>query len=486
MTQDPTEPDIPQPSLGARATRAAAWSFVGFGFGQIVRLGSNLILTRLLFPEAFGLMAIASVLLQGLMLFSDLGIGPSIIQNRAGDDRKFLDTAWTMQAIRGVVLTLVSVLAAWPFAQFYNDDRLFLVVVAIGCSAFFQGLTSTKVFTVGRHLNLKRLIGIEILSQIIGSTVMIVWALMSPTYWALAAGGLSIPIAKATMSHFALDGPINRPRWHAPSARSLFHFGKWIFVSTALTFFAGQSDRLIFAKLIPLDMMGVYGTAAMIALMPLTLFGRIGARVVFPVYSTVTREGRELAPIFVRLRNGFLSAAGLICAIFVAAGPSLIEFMYDDRYHEAGWMLRFLTIGTWLTLVQSTYGNAHLATARVRWVAAASWMKVVGIVVFVTLGYRIAGFEGAVLGYSLSEFLRYVVLASGGRVMKLPGFGQDLILTTYIAGSAALGILARDWAVGSEASALTSSIVIVVTVALLWAPMLFKHLGDSIAMTRKG
>ena len=49
----------------------------------------------------------------------------------------------------------------------------------------------------------------------------------------------------------------------------------------------------------------------------------------------------------------------------------MIEVMYDERYHEAGWMLQYLTLGSWLTLVQSTYGAAHLATARARWVAAA-------------------------------------------------------------------------------------------------------------------
>lgn len=484
MTEIPIELEHQGGSLGTRATRAAAWSFIGFGAGQVVRLGSNLILTRLLFPEAFGLMAIAGVLIQGLLLFSDLGIGPSIIQNKAGDDREFLDTAWTMQCLRGIALTVISVLAAAPFAQFYDDDRLLFVVIVIGCSAFFQGLTSTKVFTVGRHLNLKRLVVIEIASQIVGAAVMIAWALASPTYWALVAGGLTTPLAKALLSHVALDGPINRLRWHRPSAHALFQFGKWIFVSTALTFFAGQSDRLIFAKLVPLDMLGLYSTGAMIAMMPLTLFGRIGGRVVFPVYSTVTREGRPLAPVFTRLRAGFLTAAGLICTIFVAAGPSLIEFMYDARYHEAGWILRYLTIGTWLTLLQSTYGAAHLATARVRWVAAASMMKIVGIVGFVLLGYEIAGFEGAVLGYSLSEFLRYMVLATGGRMMKLPGFGQDVFLTGYIIASSMCGAIIDGFASEADAGAFARSAAIVAAVTVLWAPLVYKHLGSSIAIVR--
>ena len=473
----------PAQNLGERASRAAAWTFIGFGIGQLVRLVGNIILARLLFPEAFGLMLIAGVLVQGLLLFSDLGIGPSIVQNKAGDDREFLDTAWTMQSIRGVVLTLASLLAAWPFAQFYNDDRLFLIVVVIGCSAFFQGLGSTKIFTVGRHLNPKRLIAIEIVSQLIGVASMITSALVSPTYWALVAGALMTPLSKMVLSHIVLEGPINRFRWHTPSVRSLFHFGKWIFLSTALTFFAGQSDRLIFAKLIPLDMLGVYSFAAMITLMPLTLFGHIEKRVVFPVYSEVARKERELAPVFTRARAGYLTAGGVICAGLFAAGPSLIEVLYDERYHQAGWMLRYLTIGTWLTLVQTTYGAAHLATARVQWVAASSMCKVIGIIAFVSFGYEVAGFEGAVLGYALSEFLRYAVLAFGGRMMKLPGLGQDVFLTLVIVVTAWLGVMGGN--VIPDAGAVMRTATIGTIVGLLWTPLIYTHLGKAVALVRK-
>ncbi len=471
-------------SLGEKATRAAAWSFLGFGGGQIVRLAGNLVLTRLLFPEAFGLMAIAAVLIQGLMLFSDLGIGPSIIQNEKGDDRRFLDTAWTMQCLRGVFLTAASALAAWPFATFYEDDRLFLVVIVVGFSAIFQGLNSTKIFTVGRHLDLKRLTLVEFASQVVGVGTMIVWALLSPSYWALAAGGLATPFAKMVLGHLALTGPINRFAWHPPSAHALIHFGKWIFLSTAMTFFAGQSDRLIFAKLIPMDMLGVYSTGAMIALMPLTLFGMIERRVVFPVYSTVHREGRELAPVFLRLRSGFLTAGGVICGGLLASGPTLVALLYDDRYLEAGWILQALTLGTWLNLLETTYGAAHLATARVQWVAASSFGKVVGIVVFVIVGYRLLGFEGAVLGYSLSEAVRYVVLATGGRVMGLPGLGQDLFLSGLVAVSALAGHAAGAGLASLGYGVFLQVLAIGSVVGLVWLPFAVRNLGPALKLAR--
>jgi O-antigen/teichoic acid export membrane protein len=79
----------------------------------VIRFGSNLIITRLLLPEHFGLMALVTTFLVGLALFSDTGVGPNIIQNPKGEEPIFFNTAWTVQAIRGVLLWVVAV-ACWP------------------------------------------------------------------------------------------------------------------------------------------------------------------------------------------------------------------------------------------------------------------------------------------------------------------------------------------------------------------------------------
>ena len=87
-------------------------------------LGNHLILTRLLFPELFGLMALVNTFIQGLILFSDIGIKPSIIRSPRGDDPTFFNTAWTLQVIRGFGLWIGCCLIAWPVSQFYDNEQL--------------------------------------------------------------------------------------------------------------------------------------------------------------------------------------------------------------------------------------------------------------------------------------------------------------------------------------------------------------------------
>jgi len=103
-----------------KAFHAATFVILGFGFSQVIRLFSNILLTRLLIPEFFGIMALSQVVFQGLGLFSDLGIGQGIIRSNRADEPQFLNTAWTLQVIRGFVLFLLVLIVAYPVSLFYE------------------------------------------------------------------------------------------------------------------------------------------------------------------------------------------------------------------------------------------------------------------------------------------------------------------------------------------------------------------------------
>src|SRR4030095_13470734 len=90
---------ISLPPLASRAIRASLWTVGGYGLSQLLRLAGNIVLARVLFPQAFGLMALIQVFLRGLQMFSDLGVGLSVIREHRNDS-VFLNTAWTAQALR--------------------------------------------------------------------------------------------------------------------------------------------------------------------------------------------------------------------------------------------------------------------------------------------------------------------------------------------------------------------------------------------------
>ena len=138
-----------------RAIRGSLWSTVGFGGSQVIRLGSNLLLTRLLAPEVFGLMALVQVALQALKMMSDIGITTSVMIGRHGDDPDYLNSAWTIQVVRGLLIWLLCCVLAYPMSVIYEAPELLLLIPAVGFTAIFQGFTSPAVLTLKRKIELK-------------------------------------------------------------------------------------------------------------------------------------------------------------------------------------------------------------------------------------------------------------------------------------------------------------------------------------------
>ena len=439
-------------SVGAPALRGSIWTMGGYAVSQVLRLGGNLILTRLLFPAVFGEMALVFIFIQGLQMFSDVGTGPAIVQNERGDEADFLNTAWTIQGIRGVVLWLASWAIAWPVAEFYGQPMYRWLVPAAGLTAVILGFESTASATLQRHLRLERLTILEVASQFVGiaSTVLLAladrWAFGAnhpSAVWAIVGGSILSTLTRLVLSHTYLPGIRNRFRLDLDAARQQMRFGRWIFVSTLLTFLAAQSDRLIFAKKIPIALFGVYAIAVMLAALPTQAVLKLGGAVVFPAYSRLVAR-TDFKEIFWRVRSPMILGGAAIVTAMIASGPFLVRFLYDRRYDDAGWILQYLSAMAWFQVLECTNGAALLAKGHVRWVALGSGIKFASMVALIPAGFHYGGFPGALVGLVGSEFLRYVASAWGTATAGLPGFGRDAVLTVLVAATSAAG-----FAVGS-------------------------------------
>jgi O-antigen/teichoic acid export membrane protein len=204
-----------------RTIRAGGITSFGFLLGQLIRLGGNLVLTRLLVPDMFGVMSVALVVLTGVVMLSDVGVRQYIIRSKDGLDPVTLNTAWVVQIIRGSFLfVIVEVIAIGiyvlasngliPADATYAHPELPYVLAALGLIPLLQGLESTKQFVLNRDLSMHLIVVVEIVSQVIALVVMIILALAYESVWALVTGALLSNVSKVVMTHFFLPGERNR------------------------------------------------------------------------------------------------------------------------------------------------------------------------------------------------------------------------------------------------------------------------------------
>jgi len=406
--------------LGARATRSSAYTMGGYMAAQVIRLAANLILTRLLFPEAFGLMALVMLFLQGLQMFSDMGVGPSIMQNKRGDEPEFLNTAWTFQVIRGVLLWLATILMAKPVANFYGEPQLAELLPVAGLALFIAGFNSTRIETAMRHMNIGRLTLIDLTAQVLGAVAMVVFAIMFRSVWALLVASLVVAVVKLVLSHVFLPGHPNRLRWEWAAGSELLHFGKWIFFSTICGFIFTQGDRMILGKFLSLSLLGIYNIGHFLASFPFILGSTIVVKIMIPLYRD--KHPTESAENFkkIRLMRMLLTTVILSMAGFMAVcGVALTEFLYDPRFHPSGAVLVLVAIAQFPLIIGLTYDQAALAAGDSR---GFFWMLLARsafLVLFLFAGMAIGGIVTAILMVGVGSTLSHGLLVLLARKHKV-------------------------------------------------------------------
>ncbi|WAL59448.1 oligosaccharide flippase family protein [Thermocoleostomius sinensis] len=417
-------------NLKKRAVQGLVWTLVGYGGGQVLRLGGNLILTRLLFPEFFGLMALVNIFIMGLALFSDVGIGVSIIQNKRGEEPDFANTAWTIQVIRGFGLWLVCLLMAAPMAQFYNEPQLQWLIPVVGLTTVIGGFNSTAFYLMERNLAVRQLTLMELVTQIIQLVVMVIWAYFDASVWSLAVGSLVSTAIKTIWSFYLIPGYSNRFTWEKSAARELFSIGRWIFVSTAFTFLAEQADRLLLGKLFSLELLGVYGIALMLSDVPRSIAISLGGKVIFPAVSMLIDLPRyELRSKLLRNRKPLLLGLTAMMMLLISFGDYLIYLLYDERYEDAAWMLPILALGIWPRLLCSTVEASLTALGKVHYTAIGNFTRMAFTIVGILVGFAWLGNLGAVLAVALNDLFYYAVVTYGLHREKIGCLTQDIQAT---------------------------------------------------------
>lgn len=348
--------------LRARSLQGVGLTVVSTGGSNVLRLLSNLALTRLLFPEAFGMMALVQVFIVGLKMFSDTGLKTSIIRSDRGDDPDFLNTAWTMQILRGIILWLFICALAKPVSIFYEEPLLATIMPITGLTLIITGLTTTKVSTANRHLQLGRITLIELSTAFVGLLITIVLAWLWGTVWALVVGGLIASVLRVIINHVALPGIQNRLHWDWDVFRELFDFGKFIFLASGTTFLINQSDKLILGAYFSFSELGIYNIGYHLATIPMILSTAINTKIVFPLYrfKPMAESAENRAKIF-RARRLVIACSLAITAVLAYSGIWLVDFLYDDNYSLAGPMVVLMSLCLVPRIVTAGYGAVLLA-----------------------------------------------------------------------------------------------------------------------------
>lgn len=321
----------PGNTLSQRVVHAGFWAFALRIADRLFGLARTVILARLLAPEDFGLFGIALLALSMLETFSETGFNAAIIQKK-GDVKPYLDTAWTVQVIRGFLLALLLLVIAPYVAMFFGEPGAASLVRALALVTVLRGLVNTGVIYFRKELEFHKEFIYMFSGTLVDLAVSIPAALILRNAWALIFGLVVGQFVRMVVSYL-LHPYRPRPRLERARARELYTFGRWIFASHVLVFLLNHGDDMLLGKLLGATALGLYQMAYRLSNLPATELTHVISQVTFPVYS-------KLQDQLARVRQAYLQTLQVIAFISfpIAAGVAFLASDFTRVFLGGQWI----------------------------------------------------------------------------------------------------------------------------------------------------
>ena len=162
--------------------KGTLWTVGAYGLSILLRLGTNVIMTRLLAPELFGIMSIVYTLWTGVELMTDVGIGQNIVYNKNAEDPDFYNTAWTLGLVRNASLWLVCIAAAVPMANFYQTPILAQIIPVTLIGLLLAGFGAVSRPLLQKRMQVAKINAFDLIVSFISSVAYLLFAYIHRQY----------------------------------------------------------------------------------------------------------------------------------------------------------------------------------------------------------------------------------------------------------------------------------------------------------------
>lgn len=403
----------PGGTLGQKVVRAGFWVFALRITQALFSLIRTIVLARLLSPNDFGLFGIALLAMSALETFSQTGFQQALIQKK-GDVKPYLDTAWTVQAVRGLLLAGLLYIVAPYVAAFFGEPNASPLLKVLGLSMVFQGFTNIGVVFFQKELEFHKQFIYQFSGTVVDLAVAITAAILLKNAWALILGLVAANLVQMVVSY--LVHPYrSRPRLEGEKAMELSAFGKWIFGSSILVFLLNQGDDIFLGKVLGATALGFYQMAYRISNLPATEITHVISQVTFPAYSRLQDRLPELQKAYLQTLQvtaffSFFLAGGIA---FLA--PDFTRLFLGEKWIPMIPAMQVLVIWGLIRSLGATTGPLWQAVGKPRISTYFHIVKLVllaGLIYPFTIWWGILGTSLAVVVESLPTHLfGYVVMS---------------------------------------------------------------------------
>ncbi|MBF9236260.1 lipopolysaccharide biosynthesis protein [Hymenobacter sp. BT683] len=385
-------------NLTASTLHSISWTTAATVVTAVLQIGYTAVMARLLTPAAFGLVALAGVVLRFGTYFSQIGLEQALVQ-KAEISEEDVRAAFTSAALLGGLCAAVLALSAPLATLVFQEPAVVPLVRVMSLGLLVNGLSATALAILRRQMAFRTLAVLETISYVLayaGLGIVLAWRGFG--VWSLVAASLAQGVLVAVLAYGATRHSL-RFYFHWSRYRPLLSYGWRISFTSFLEFITSSLDTLLIGRVLGATLLGIYNRAAMLITLPLYLLTHSVSRVVFPAFSQIQAD-------VVKLRAVYLGSVTLVAAVVLPLGagvavaaPVLVQTLLGPGWEMAVPVLRILCAAVPLSLITMFAGIVCDARATLRAKVNANLLALATLVGFFWLlhGYGLVGFAGALV-----------------------------------------------------------------------------------------
>ena len=331
---------------------------------NLVRIISTVCLTRLLSPEVYGITGMIVSIFYVITMLTDVGFQDYIVRHPRGHEPDFLDAVWTIHASRGLLLTLIAALLAWPLSLILGKAQLVAPLAVSSLIFAIDGQASLNQFAALREGRVQRFALMDLAVSICQVLSAIVLAFFLRNVWAIIASMLLGSAARVWASYTFFPSERRSFAANRDVAADLWRFSRMIAVSSALTLVISQVDKLALGRILPLSQFGTYVIASALAAAPTAFAYNYSFGIVYPAVAAAVRDGVSATSSYYRCWGRFFYLYAFAGGGLVGGADLMVRLLYDPRYAAAATYLEILAIGTAMTMSAQSMRQALIAMGR--------------------------------------------------------------------------------------------------------------------------
>lgn len=395
-------------SLTNRTISGMLWNMSGAVVQAALQLAIVSVLARLLVPEDFGLVGAAVVVIEFCQIFTQIGVGPAIVQ-RSDLREEHVRAGFTLSLLIGVVFGgLLYLVAPW-MARFFRMESLSSVIRVLAFGYPLAGPTVVAEALLLRHMQFPRLVAVEVVSYAlsygaVGITLATldwgVWALVAAYLFQVGIKAVGFFLVGSLRVGFSLD---------QTALRHLLTYGAGFSLARIANYAALQGDHLVVGRWLGAEALGIYGRAYCFVGMPANLFGTVVDRVIFPAMAVVQKDRQKLAEAYSRAVGLVAMTTIPLSAVLFALAPEIVHILLGPHWDSVVTPFRILvTVLVFRTSYKMSDSLAR-ATGAVYRRAWRQWMYAGAVFLGAWLGH-FWGTPGVAVGVAAGIVLNFVLM----------------------------------------------------------------------------